>query len=90
MEGPLASGPVTIPSNNRVVRGGPVTISSNNPVVRHSTVTGRLASRPYTSTASATPLPPPRHSDAMPRFAPRRFIAYSSVVRTRAPEAPIG
>ena len=29
----------------------------------------------HRSTASATPLPPPRHSVAMPRFASRRFIA---------------
>ncbi len=42
------------------------------------------------STASATPLPPPRHSAAMPRFELRRFSAYSSVVSTRAPLAPIG
>ena len=42
------------------------------------------------STASATPLPPPRHSVAMPRFLPRSASAWSSVVSTRAPLAPIG
>ena len=35
-------------------------------------------------------MPPPMHSEAMPRLAPRRFISCSSVTRMRAPEAPIG
>src|SRR5690606_34080240 len=42
------------------------------------------------STVIATPMPPPMHSVARPFFAPRRFIANSSVLRMRAPEAPIG
>ena len=54
-------------------------------------VTGPFSNGPYTaSTANATPLPPPRHNAAIPRFTPRRFIAYSSVVSTREPLAPIG
>ena len=44
----------------------------------------------YRSTHMATPMPPPMHSVAKPFFAPRRCISYSSVVSTRAPEAPIG
>ncbi len=42
------------------------------------------------STASATPLPPPRQRVATPRFSFRAFSAYSSVVRMRAPLAPMG
>src|SRR5438132_9170604 len=42
------------------------------------------------STTIATALPPPRHSDASPRLAPRCCIAYSRVVSTLAPDAPIG
>src|SRR3989454_9742774 len=37
-----------------------------------------------------TALPPPRHRVASPRFAPRSFIAYTRVVKTRAPLQPIG
>src|SRR5688500_2083464 len=52
---------------------------------------GAALERPYRiSTATATPLPPPRHDEAMPRFSPRRRNAYSSVVSTLAPLAPIG
>src|SRR5262249_50801982 len=42
------------------------------------------------STTIATALPPPRHSDASPRFRPRCSRADSSVTSTRVPEAPIG
>src|SRR5579864_8107940 len=44
----------------------------------------------YRSTARATALPPPRHNAAIPRCTLRRCISYNSVVRIRAPEAPIG
>ena len=37
------------------------------------------------STHIATPMPPPMHSVARPRFAPRRCISNSSVFSTRAP-----
>src|SRR5688572_24018422 len=50
----------------------------------------RSGSRNYRSMASATPLPPPRHRLAIPRFNPRCSSAYSNVVRMRAPLAPIG
>ena len=42
------------------------------------------------STSSAMPSPPPMHSDAPPVFAFFAAIAWSSVTRMRAPEAPIG
>src|SRR5207253_2760519 len=42
------------------------------------------------STTIATAFPPPRHSDARPRRWPRFSSAYSSVVSTREPDAPIG
>src|SRR5262249_7737860 len=42
------------------------------------------------STASATALPPPRHSVARPVFLPRASMAWSSVTSTRVPLAPIG
>ena len=42
------------------------------------------------SSASATPMPPPMHSDANPRFASRFCISCSSVTRIRQPDAPIG
>src|SRR5207249_192277 len=42
------------------------------------------------STIIATALPPPKHSDANPRFPPRCSKAYRSVTSTRAPDAPIG
>ena len=42
------------------------------------------------STIIATALPPPRHSDARPRRLPWRCSAWTSVVSTRAPLAPIG
>lgn len=42
------------------------------------------------STAKAMPSPPPMHSEATPRLAPRCSIAEISVTRTRAPEAPMG
>src|SRR6059036_1121772 len=42
------------------------------------------------STIIETALPPPRHRVASPRFAPRSFIAYTRVVKTRAPLQPIG
>src|SRR5262249_1159206 len=41
-------------------------------------------------TLRATASPPPRHNVASPRRAFRSFIAYSSVVNTRAPLAPMG
>jgi hypothetical protein len=40
--------------------------------------------------AIATALPPPRQSAAIPLFALRLAMAWMSVVRTRAPLAPIG
>ena len=40
--------------------------------------------------AMATASPPPMHSDAIPRFRFRRASAWMSVVRMRAPVAPIG
>src|SRR5207248_9984730 len=43
----------------------------------------------WRSTASATPLPPPRQSVAIPRCTLRCLIAYSSVVSTREPLEPI-
>src|SRR5437016_4932610 len=42
------------------------------------------------STIIETALPPPRQRVASPRFAPRSFIAYTRVVKTRAPLQPIG
>src|SRR6185369_13824768 len=42
------------------------------------------------STASATPMPPPMHSEARPFLALRRAISCSSVTSTRHPDAPIG
>ncbi len=42
------------------------------------------------STHMAMPMPPPMHSVARPFLALRRFISCTSVVSTRAPEAPIG
>src|SRR5437016_2950783 len=42
------------------------------------------------STIIETTLPPPRQRVASPRFAPRSFIAYTRVVKTRAPLQPIG
>ncbi len=42
------------------------------------------------SIAIATALPPPRQSDAMPRFALRHFRPWASAPSTRAPLAPIG
>src|SRR5262245_16208137 len=44
----------------------------------------------YRSTTSATASPPPMQSVARPRFAPRSFMAWTSVVRMRAPLAPMG
>src|SRR5262249_46248286 len=44
----------------------------------------------HRSTVSATPMPPPMHSDAMPRLAFRLAISSSTVTRMRQPEAPIG
>ncbi len=38
----------------------------------------------------ATPIPPPMHRVASPRFASRFCISWSRVTKTRAPEAPIG
>src|SRR5512134_551367 len=49
-----------------------------------------LQHRAHRSTASATPMPPPMHSDASPFFASRFCISCSSVTRIRQPEAPIG
>src|SRR5512134_884438 len=49
-----------------------------------------LEHRAHRSTASATPMPPPMHSDARPFFASRFAISCSSVTRMRQPEAPIG
>src|SRR2546421_256044 len=45
---------------------------------------------PITSTLKATAFPPPRHSVARPVAFRCCCRAYSSVVSTRAPEAPIG
>ena len=42
------------------------------------------------STHMATPMPPPMHSVARPFLAPRRRISKTSVLKTRAPDAPIG
>jgi hypothetical protein len=53
----------------------------------HASHGGRYAIR---STTIATPIPPPMHNDATPYLACRWHIAYSSVVSTRAPLAPIG
>ena len=53
----------------------------------------RYAARAAELTAprvSAMPMPPPMQSVARPFLAPRRAISCSSVVSTRAPEAPIG
>src|SRR5208282_5368785 len=51
-----------------------------------------LSARPFqmTSMAMAVASPPPMHRLAIPRCLPRAFSAYSSVVRMRAPVAPIG
>ena len=46
--------------------------------------------RAYRSTHMAMPMPPPMHSVARPFLALRFCISNSSVVSTRAPEAPIG
>src|SRR6266850_2158246 len=58
--------------------------------LRHSNHEGHETLNYGRSTASATPLPPPRHSVAIPRFRFLCLSAYSSVVSTRAPLAPIG
>src|SRR5512133_577175 len=62
--------------------------------VRHGRV-GRLddlvhGRASYRSTTSATASPPPMQSEARPRCLPRSFMAYRSVTRMRAPEAPMG
>ena len=44
----------------------------------------------YLSTHMAMPMPPPMHNVARPFLALRFCISNSSVVSTRAPEAPIG
>src|SRR3970282_1747910 len=49
-----------------------------------------LQHRAHRSTASATPMPPPIHSDARPFFASRLCISCRSVTRMRQPEAPMG
>ena len=46
--------------------------------------------RSHASTIIAVPMPPPMHSDAAPRPPPRACSAWTSVVSTRAPLAPIG
>src|SRR6266540_275197 len=56
---------------------------------RDDLVHGSLLTR-YRSTMTATASPPPMHSDASPRRFPRSFIAWSSVTRIRAPDAPMG
>jgi len=43
-----------------------------------------------TSTISAVPIPPPTQSEAAPRPPPRAWSVCTSVVRRRAPLAPIG
>src|SRR5690606_16265661 len=50
----------------------------------------RRFSHQSASTHMATPMPPPMHRVARPFFAPRRCISNTSVLKTRAPEAPIG
>src|SRR3954471_23520902 len=50
----------------------------------------RLRQLHTASTAIAIPIPPPMHSAATPYRFRRAFNAYSSVVSTRAPLAPIG
>ena len=50
-----------------------------------------LAWRLYTiSISEAMPIPPPTHSDATPRLAPRRPISFTSVTMMRAPVHPTG
>src|SRR5674476_15500 len=49
-----------------------------------------MSSRFQRSTHRAMPIPPPMHNVARPFLALRRCISNSSVVRMRAPEAPIG
>ncbi len=44
----------------------------------------------YLSRHMATPMPPPMHSVARPFLASRFCISCTSVVSTRAPDAPIG
>ena len=41
-------------------------------------------------TLMATALPPPRQSDTRPRRARRLRMAWSSVIKMRAPDAPMG
>ena len=48
------------------------------------------AAHPSRSSTKATPCPPPTHSAARPRRAPRRRISSSSVSSSRAPLAPTG
>src|SRR4051794_28556978 len=57
---------------------------------RHGVHGAALFARQVRATAMATPMPPPTHSDATPYGAWRCLIAYTSVVNTRAPLAPIG
>src|ERR1700733_3167919 len=59
-------------------------------VFRFTFRTEHVGPRYGRSIASATALPPPKHSAAIPRFKFRRCISYNSVTSTRAPDAPIG
>ena len=63
------------------------------PPSTHPTIDGNVNTKdPNQSRATvrAMPMPPPMHSVARPFLALRRFISCTSVVNTRAPEAPIG
>ena len=48
------------------------------------------ATLPFTSTITASPWPPPEQIAAQPSPPPRRRSSFTSVIRMRAPLAPIG
>jgi hypothetical protein len=50
----------------------------------------RVRPRHSASMHMATPMPPPMQSVAIPLWRPTRCSSYSSVMSTRAPDAPIG
>src|SRR3954453_18231914 len=63
------------------------------PLLRHPAIDGNVkTNQPVQSRATvrAIPMPPPMHRVARPFLASRFCISCSRVIRTRAPDAPIG